>query len=303
MGWSRPGSMPDSLLLHAAPAVLEAPKQRQIQVGHAELLAGLPEATQTGTLAKIVGDRITVADLKARIKGFALDLSVAIFDQTECATCPHHSSQQAALFAEAVEGDVARTGRATTRKPKPRWWPARPNWKPRILGISRHRTRARPLRGIVRERSPKESASANSPPVRVLPLLCGVPVQPARPEGVLQAPLCVNLTATARKWPPRAARRPRHPPLVAHPPPPATATPAGAPSRQRPHRPVDAHPKKVEAWVDDWFAATSRTHRDPTTRFTAGVAAAGAVPRGRTTGRGAGRGGSLRSVPRRRGPH
>ena len=60
LGWSRARLDARLLLLHAAPAVLEALKQRHIQVGHAELLAGLPEATQTGTLAKIVGDQITV---------------------------------------------------------------------------------------------------------------------------------------------------------------------------------------------------------------------------------------------------
>ena len=68
------------------------------------LIAGLPPATQDGTLAKILSDVISVVDLKTRIKGFALDLSVAFFDKTDCATCPHHSTLQGVLFAEAVEG-------------------------------------------------------------------------------------------------------------------------------------------------------------------------------------------------------
>ena len=56
LGWSRAKLDARLLLLHAAPAVLDALTQRKIQVGHAELLAGLPEATQNGTLAKILSD-------------------------------------------------------------------------------------------------------------------------------------------------------------------------------------------------------------------------------------------------------
>lgn len=233
LGWSRGRLDARLLLLHAAPAVLEALKQRHIQVGHAELLAGLPEATQTGTLAKIVGDRITVADLKARIKGFALDLSAAIFDKTECATCPHHSSQQAALFAEAVEVDAARTGRVITRKPKPRWWPARPNWKPCIPRYSSTPNARRTVTRYCPRAVPKGSVRANSSPARVAapsPRAC-----PASPVGkVSYKRHCASTwTATARKWPPRT----RSPP-VAHPPPrQRRRRPPGAPSRQRPPSP------------------------------------------------------------------
>ncbi|MBK8964341.1 MAG: chromosome partitioning protein ParB, partial [Candidatus Competibacteraceae bacterium] len=51
-----------------------------------------------------MSDGIPVAALKERIGGFALDLSAAAFDTTDCAACRYNSSRQAALFSEAVAG-------------------------------------------------------------------------------------------------------------------------------------------------------------------------------------------------------
>ncbi|MEE4377385.1 MAG: PRTRC system ParB family protein [Candidatus Competibacteraceae bacterium] len=102
LGWSESKFKARLLLLHATPDVLRALTERRIKLGHAELLAGLPTETQAGTLAKIIEQAISVSDLKARIGGFALDLAKAIFDKTECLTCPHNSSLQASLFQETI---------------------------------------------------------------------------------------------------------------------------------------------------------------------------------------------------------
>jgi len=102
LGWSESKFKARLLLLHATPDVLRALTERRIKLGHAELLAGLPTETQVGTLTKIIEQAISVTDLKARIGSFALDLRSAIFDKTDCLTCPHNSSLQASLFQETI---------------------------------------------------------------------------------------------------------------------------------------------------------------------------------------------------------
>ncbi|UEC01658.1 PRTRC system ParB family protein [Burkholderia vietnamiensis] len=102
MGWS-----PDVLdrrlaLLTCTPAVLTALTERRIQIGHAELLAGVPPDKQDSVLASIVAHKVTVAVLKTQLGRFARKLADAIFDTTPCAACPHNSTRQAGLFAESL---------------------------------------------------------------------------------------------------------------------------------------------------------------------------------------------------------
>lgn len=92
------------LLLNATEAVLTALAARQIKLGHAEILAGLPKATQEGTLAKILENKASVEELRARVDAFAYKLAAAIFETEGCAQCPHNSSTQASLF-DACIGD------------------------------------------------------------------------------------------------------------------------------------------------------------------------------------------------------
>ncbi len=244
LGWSRARLDARLLLLHAAPAVLEALKQRHIQVGHAELLAGLPEATQTGTLAKIVGDRITVADLKARIKGFALDLSAAIFDKTECATCPHHSSQQATLFAEAVEGGHCQNRACHHQKTQAALVTRKADLATTYPSVFLDTERAPDRYAVLSESGPQGVGQRQFTACQGCRFFAAcLSSQPGR-EGVLQAPLCVNLDCHREKV---AAA---HPPAA-----PVTATPAtrSAVPPKTPVAPVDAYPKQVEAWVDGWL--------------------------------------------------
>jgi ParB family transcriptional regulator, chromosome partitioning protein len=103
LGWSRSKLDSRLLLLHATQEVLDALAKGEIYLGHAELLAGLPQNTQNGTLAKVISDKISVAELKRRIEGFAMSLASACFDTSGCNACPHNSNTQLGLFSEPVK--------------------------------------------------------------------------------------------------------------------------------------------------------------------------------------------------------
>lgn len=102
LGWSVVKFDARLLLLHAAPEVLNALTGRKIKLGHAELLSQLPNDFQTATLAKILENGYSVADLKSRLASFSLDLSKATFDKSGCNGCPHNSSMQSSLFEEHI---------------------------------------------------------------------------------------------------------------------------------------------------------------------------------------------------------
>jgi len=110
LGWPRSRLDARLLLLHAAPLVLDALNRREIKVGHAELLAGLPIPTQEANLPRIIEAKMSVGDLKSKIAAISQKLSTAIFDTTDCNGCPQNSSTQQGLFSEALtEGQC--TGR------------------------------------------------------------------------------------------------------------------------------------------------------------------------------------------------
>ena len=89
-------------LLACTPVVLKALTVREILVGHAELLAGVPPATQDKVLAGIVAHKVAVPVLKKQLGQYARRLADAIFDTAQCAACIHNSSRQAGLFAESL---------------------------------------------------------------------------------------------------------------------------------------------------------------------------------------------------------
>lgn len=108
LGWSGVKFDARLLLLHAAPEVLDALTERKIKLGHAELLSQLPRDFQTATLAKILENGYSVAELKSRLASFSLELSKATFDKSGCNGCPHNSSVQSSLFEEHIsEGRCA----------------------------------------------------------------------------------------------------------------------------------------------------------------------------------------------------
>jgi len=89
-------------LLTCTPAVLEALSHRQIQLGHAELLAGVPPDKQDTVLAGVLAYKVAVGALKEQLGRFARQLAAAIFDTAQCSACPHNSARQSGLFDESL---------------------------------------------------------------------------------------------------------------------------------------------------------------------------------------------------------
>src|SRR5438552_1925986 len=102
LGWS-PEKLDSRLALTAcSDTVLKALTERKILVGHAELLAGVPPATQDIVLKGILDHNVAVPVLKAQLGKFARKLADAIFDTHQCSGCPHNSAMQAGLFGESL---------------------------------------------------------------------------------------------------------------------------------------------------------------------------------------------------------
>lgn len=102
LGW-KPDLLERRLvLLTCTPAVLKALTHRQIQLGHAELLAGVPPEKQDSVLAGVIAHKVPVGVLKEQLGRFARRLADALFDTTQCSTCPHNSARQAGLFDESL---------------------------------------------------------------------------------------------------------------------------------------------------------------------------------------------------------
>ncbi|ENO99167.1 ParB family protein [Thauera phenylacetica B4P] len=102
LGW-KPDLLERRLaLLTCTPAVLEALTHRQIQLGHAELLAGVPPDKQDTVLAGVLAHKVPVGALKEQLGRFARRLADAIFDTAQCSACPHNSARQSGLFDESL---------------------------------------------------------------------------------------------------------------------------------------------------------------------------------------------------------
>lgn len=102
MGWSPEVLERRLALLACTPAVLKAFTTRTIQLGHAELLSGIPPDKQDSVLAGIVAQKVPVAVLKAQLGRYARRLADAVFDTAQCGGCPHNSARQSGLFAESL---------------------------------------------------------------------------------------------------------------------------------------------------------------------------------------------------------
>ena len=255
LGWSRTKLDARLLLLHATASALDALTQRKIKTGHAELLAGLPPSTQDGTLAKILRDGIPIADLKARIKSFALDLSTAIFDKTDCAACPHHSSLQEALFAEAVAGGRCQNRTCFAEKTQTALQARQTELQSEYATVFLDTERPADTYTVLAKTGPQGVGEAQFTACQGCQHFAArLSTQPGR-EGIVQGPLCVNLTCHREKV---AAGQPAVTPSA--PPTPTTTArsvsgtaASGAPVPSTPAPKTAATPKKVDAWVDGWL--------------------------------------------------
>jgi PRTRC genetic system ParB family protein len=110
VGWDRAKFESRLALMNCSTAVLEALNTRTIKLGHGELLAALGKDKQDVLLPVIISENKTVAELKKVIENASCALASAIFDKSDCATCPHNSSLQTEMFGEAIG-----TGNCTNR--------------------------------------------------------------------------------------------------------------------------------------------------------------------------------------------
>lgn len=104
LGWTRTVLDRRLALMNCTQAVRDALIEQKILIGHAELIATLAKDKQDAVLGQLLKAPSvpTVNDLKAQIQALANALSTAIFDKSDCAGCPHNSSEQQALFSETV---------------------------------------------------------------------------------------------------------------------------------------------------------------------------------------------------------
>lgn len=106
LGWTVQRLQHRLKLMHADPEVMDALLHEKIQIGHAELLSGIPAENQRSALPRIIEQAITVATLREQLNGFASKLSKAIFPLNDCHSCQFNSECQRGLFAEAIDGGL-----------------------------------------------------------------------------------------------------------------------------------------------------------------------------------------------------
>src|SRR5581483_4195365 len=94
LGWTRDRLRARLLLVHALPEVLDAAAEKRIALGHAELLATLPETLQKTVFAKVLQHGISVDELKRQMAAFTQDLGAATFNTAGCNGCVNNSSTQ-----------------------------------------------------------------------------------------------------------------------------------------------------------------------------------------------------------------
>lgn len=105
LAWTRDKLDRRLALMHCVPEVREALTRRQIQVGHAELLATLAPDRQVKVLDGVLKHAVAVHELKSQLGAYAHRLADAIFDTAQCDDCHHNSGRQKVLFGEHLDGD------------------------------------------------------------------------------------------------------------------------------------------------------------------------------------------------------
>jgi len=103
LGWPLSKLTRRLALLNLTEEVMTALNERKIMVGHAELLAAVPQDKQGKALETITSRSLTVQQVRDLLVKATTEFSKAIFDTAGCSGCHHNSSQQASLFSVAVE--------------------------------------------------------------------------------------------------------------------------------------------------------------------------------------------------------
>ncbi|ARM86157.1 PRTRC system ParB family protein [Marinobacter salarius] len=108
LGWTKTFLDGRIQLTHCTDEVSQAFCEKQIKLGHAQLLSGLRDEAQNNALKAIIKNSYTVDQFREKLDQLSLRLKAASFDLTECATCPHNSSTQTSLFGDAESVGKAR---------------------------------------------------------------------------------------------------------------------------------------------------------------------------------------------------
>lgn len=103
LGWSLAKLDRRLALANLSEGVKTALDERRIKVGHAELLAVVPSDKQDRALETIELAGLDVAKTRDLLMRVTQSLAAAIFDKTECTTCPFNSASQRALFETHVD--------------------------------------------------------------------------------------------------------------------------------------------------------------------------------------------------------
>lgn len=103
LGWPMSKLTRRLALLNLTEEVMTALNERRIMVGHAELLAALPQEKQNKPLENIITRNLPVQRLRDMLLNATTEFSKAMFDTTPCTTCHHNSSHQGELFSVSVE--------------------------------------------------------------------------------------------------------------------------------------------------------------------------------------------------------
>lgn len=103
LGWSRAKLDRRLALADLSETVKTALDERRIKVGHAELLAAVPADKQDKALETIIAAGLDIAKTRDLLMKVTQRLADAIFDKTECTTCPFNSGTQRALFDTHVD--------------------------------------------------------------------------------------------------------------------------------------------------------------------------------------------------------
>lgn len=103
LGWSRAKLDRRLALADLSDTVKTALDERRIKVGHAELLAAVPADKQDKALETIIAASLDIAKTRDLLMRVTQRLADALFDKTECTTCPFNSGTQRALFDTHVD--------------------------------------------------------------------------------------------------------------------------------------------------------------------------------------------------------
>ncbi|HLZ78836.1 MAG TPA: PRTRC system ParB family protein [Sphingomonas sp.] len=103
LGWSASKLDRRLALADLSETVKTALNERRVKVGHAELLAVVPADKQDKALETILSAGLDVAKTRELLMRVTQSLAAAVFDKTECTTCPFNSGSQRALFETHVD--------------------------------------------------------------------------------------------------------------------------------------------------------------------------------------------------------